>query len=53
MVIPTLEGGLSFDNSSASIITFPASNSHPHMALQNGDEVLVPDVVCDILLYKD
>lgn len=45
MIIPTNPDPLHFDNSSASVITLPASNSHPHMALQHDQEVLVPDVV--------
>ena len=44
-IIPTSSDPLHF--SSASTITFPAPVSHPHMALQNVDEVLVPDLGAD------
>jgi 6-phosphogluconolactonase (cycloisomerase 2 family) len=46
-VIPTTSDPLHFDKSSMPI-TFPAPNggsSHPHMALQHGPEVFVPDLV--------
>ncbi|KAL0581419.1 hypothetical protein V5O48_000573 [Marasmius crinis-equi] len=45
-IIPTTSP-LTFANDSAPVITFPlqASNvSHPHMALEHGQEVLVPDL---------
>jgi len=45
MVIPTASTGLTFD--AASLITFPAEVSHPHMALQHGSEILVPDLGAD------
>ncbi|KAI0055287.1 putative isomerase YbhE [Artomyces pyxidatus] len=44
LIVPT-SGPLDFDN--ASPITFPAAVSHPHMALEHGDEVLVPDLGAD------
>ncbi|THH03776.1 hypothetical protein EW145_g6014 [Phellinidium pouzarii] len=48
MVIPTTFDPLHFDTSSATkLITFPAAVSHPHMALENGKEVLVPDLGAD------
>ncbi|KAH8109447.1 putative isomerase YbhE [Phellopilus nigrolimitatus] len=45
-IIPTTTDPLHF-NASSELITFPASVSHPHMAVQNGDEVLVPDLGAD------
>lgn len=42
LIMPT-SNPLDFE--SGSLITFPAEVSHPHMALQNGNEVLVPDLV--------
>lgn len=42
-VIPTTSDPLHFGSSS--LITFPATVSHPHMVLQNGNEILVPDLV--------
>ncbi|EPQ50586.1 hypothetical protein GLOTRDRAFT_141401 [Gloeophyllum trabeum ATCC 11539] len=45
-IIPTSYGGLVFDKN-ASLITFPPPEgnlSHPHEAIQNGAEVLVPDL---------
>lgn len=44
-IIPTSSDPLHFG--SASTIEFPAAVSHPHMALQNGEEVLVPDLGAD------
>ncbi|KAA1472645.1 putative isomerase YbhE [Dentipellis sp. KUC8613] len=44
-IIPTTPDAVHFDNSS--LITFPAPVSHPHMALQHGSEVLVPDLGAD------
>jgi 6-phosphogluconolactonase (cycloisomerase 2 family) len=54
-IIPTTNGGLNFD-ASAGNITFPIPTggegvSHPHMALQYGNEVLVPDLVCFFLFW--
>lgn len=43
--MPTASDPLVFDDSSAPLITFPADVSHPHMALENGEEVLIPDLV--------
>jgi len=45
-IIPTTFDPMHFATN-ASTITFPASVSHPHMALQNGEEVLVPDLGAD------
>ncbi|TFK50329.1 putative isomerase YbhE [Heliocybe sulcata] len=45
-IVPTTNGGLLFDKT-APLITFPppaGGVSHPHMAIQNGAEVLVPDL---------
>jgi len=44
-ITPTTSDPLQFE--SAQPITFPAPVSHPHMALENGDEVLVPDLGAD------
>ncbi|OCB91011.1 putative isomerase YbhE [Sanghuangporus baumii] len=46
-IIPTASDPLDFDDSSAPLITFPATVSHPHMALENDEEVLVPDLGAD------
>ncbi|KAH8109437.1 putative isomerase YbhE [Phellopilus nigrolimitatus] len=47
-IIPTTGDPLHFDTSNATeTIAFPAPVSHPHMALQNGNEVLVPDLGAD------
>lgn len=46
--IPTSSDGETFNPSAASSITFtpPAGGvSHPHMALEYGDEVFIPDLV--------
>ncbi|KAI0313954.1 putative isomerase YbhE [Amylostereum chailletii] len=40
--IPTTDGGLDFG--SPQTISFPANVSHPHMAVEHGEEVLVPDL---------
>lgn len=49
-IIPTTTDPLHFATN-ASLITFPAPVSHPHMALEHaiegGFEVLVPDLVSD------
>ncbi|KAG7440486.1 putative isomerase YbhE [Guyanagaster necrorhizus] len=45
-IIPTTSTPLDFDNT-ASVISFPTPSggvSHPHMALEYGSEVLVPDL---------
>ncbi|EJD08471.1 putative isomerase YbhE [Fomitiporia mediterranea MF3/22] len=47
MIIPTTSDPLHFDTSSAGLIAFPAPVSHPHMAVEHGDEVLVPDLGAD------
>lgn len=47
-IIPTTNNGLTFDNFAPTITLPPPSTptvSHPHMALQHGEEVLVPDLV--------
>jgi Lactonase, 7-bladed beta-propeller len=50
-IVPTTAFALYFDDSSAPEITFPLTStspkavSHPHMALEYNDEVLVPDLV--------
>ncbi|KAI0343791.1 putative isomerase YbhE [Trametopsis cervina] len=46
LIIPTTTDPLHFSNS-ASLITFPASVSHPHMAVQYNNEVFVPDLGAD------
>jgi 6-phosphogluconolactonase (cycloisomerase 2 family) len=46
-IIPTTSDPLHFARNSA-LITFPPPEggvSHPHMALQNGNEIFVPDLV--------
>ncbi|KAK7435793.1 hypothetical protein VKT23_019491 [Stygiomarasmius scandens] len=57
-IIPLTEKGLGFDDSasSAGLITFPIPTaptsenvSHPHMALEVGPEVFVPDLGGDII----
>ena len=45
-IVPTEDDPLQFV-ANASLISFPADVSHPHMAVQNGDEVLVPDLGAD------
>ncbi|KAJ3554002.1 hypothetical protein NM688_g3325 [Phlebia brevispora] len=47
MIVPTTPDALHFSVSEAPLITFPAPVSHPHMALQHGDEVFVPDLGAD------
>jgi len=50
-IIPTTSGMQKFDGS-APLITFPHASgavSHPHMALQYNDEVLVPDLGGDTI----
>lgn len=50
-IIPTTSSPLTFDNS-ASTITFPppvGGVSHPHMALQHGNEILVSDLVSPLV----
>ncbi|KAI0050553.1 putative isomerase YbhE [Auriscalpium vulgare] len=44
LILPTFNA---IDFGSAPLITFPASVSNPHMALENGNEVLVPDLGAD------
>lgn len=46
-VIPTTSGSLIFDQNSA-VETFPQKPntvSHPHMVLEHGNEIFVPDLV--------
>lgn len=46
-VVPTTNFGVAFDNS-AGVISFPqpvGTISHPHMAVQFGNEIFVPDLV--------
>ncbi|CAL1710954.1 unnamed protein product [Somion occarium] len=45
LIIPTTTDPLHF--ASANLIQFPAAVSHPHMALQHGSEVLIPDLGAD------
>ncbi|KAI0794979.1 putative isomerase YbhE [Abortiporus biennis] len=45
MIIPTTSDPLHFG--SAPLITFPFTGSHPHMALQHGSEVFIPDLGAD------
>ncbi|KAI0046974.1 putative isomerase YbhE [Auriscalpium vulgare] len=47
LIVPTTDA-LGF-SSAESLITFPASVSHPHMALQHEAEVLVPDLGADTI----
>ena len=53
-IIQTTESGHHFDQEEVTpIVTFPrlASNaSHPHMALEHAEEILVPDLVSSIQL---
>ncbi|ETW75177.1 hypothetical protein HETIRDRAFT_390749 [Heterobasidion irregulare TC 32-1] len=46
-VIPTSPDALHFDADAATLITFPAPVSHPHMILEHGNEILVPDLGAD------
>ncbi|KAJ7852583.1 Lactonase, 7-bladed beta-propeller-domain-containing protein [Mycena leptocephala] len=46
-IIPTVKGGTEFDNSTSVLVTFPpppGGVSNPHMALEHGKEVFVPDL---------
>lgn len=43
-MIPTTSDPLHFATN-ANLITFPAEVSHPHMVLQHGEEIFVPDLV--------
>ncbi|KAJ7214925.1 Lactonase, 7-bladed beta-propeller-domain-containing protein [Mycena pura] len=46
-VIPTVDGGTKFDNSTSVLVEFtppPGGASNPHMALEHGNEVFVPDL---------
>ena len=43
MIIPTIDAATF--TTDANVIQFPAPKSNPHMALQAGNEVLVPDLV--------
>ncbi|KAJ6615216.1 Lactonase, 7-bladed beta-propeller-domain-containing protein [Mycena sp. CBHHK59/15] len=46
-IIPTVEGGTHFDNSTSVLITFPPPEggvSNPHMAFEYGGEIFVPDL---------
>ncbi|KAF7354367.1 Isomerase YbhE [Mycena venus] len=46
-IIPTVAGGTKFDNSTSVLLTFPpppGGVSNPHMALEHGNEVFVPDL---------
>ncbi|KAI0260749.1 Lactonase, 7-bladed beta-propeller-domain-containing protein [Gloeopeniophorella convolvens] len=45
LIVPTANNALSFE--SAPLISFPAPVSHPHMAVEHGSEVLVPDLGAD------
>ncbi|CDO70095.1 hypothetical protein BN946_scf184806.g22 [Trametes cinnabarina] len=44
LVVPTQEDPLEFTEG-APLISFPAAVSHPHMALEVGQEVFVPDLI--------
>lgn len=46
-VIPTTNSPLHFQSNDAPLITFPRPTgvSHPHMVLEHGQEILVPDLV--------
>ncbi|KAF7373083.1 Isomerase YbhE [Mycena sanguinolenta] len=47
-IIPTVNGGTKFDNSTTVLVTFPPpfnGTSNPHMAYEHGNEVFVPDLV--------
>ncbi|KAI0674303.1 putative isomerase YbhE [Trametes maxima] len=48
LIIPTSEGGLQFAED-APLISFPANVSHPHMAVEVGKEVFVPDLGADTI----
>ena len=53
-IIQMTESGLHFDQEEvAAIVTFPrlaGVASHPHMAFEHGDEILVPDLVSSLQL---
>ena len=53
-IIQTTESGLHFDQEEVTpIVTFPrlvGVASHPHMAFEHGDEILVPDLVRSLQL---
>ncbi|KAJ3483213.1 hypothetical protein NLI96_g6466 [Meripilus lineatus] len=46
LIIPTARDPMHFARN-AGLISFPASVSHPHMAVQHGNEVFVPDLGAD------
>ncbi|KAH9896867.1 putative isomerase YbhE [Cubamyces lactineus] len=48
LIIPTEEDPLQFTEG-APLISFPAAVSHPHMALEVGSEVFVPDLGADTI----
>ncbi|KAI9063641.1 putative isomerase YbhE [Trametes sanguinea] len=48
LVVPTEEDPLEFTEG-APLISFPAAVSHPHMALEVGEEVFVPDLGADTI----
>ncbi|KAJ7853794.1 putative isomerase YbhE [Mycena olivaceomarginata] len=46
-IIPTTNGGTKFDNSTSVLLNFPPPEggvSNPHMALEHGNEIFVPDL---------
>ncbi|KAJ6596340.1 Lactonase, 7-bladed beta-propeller-domain-containing protein [Mycena vulgaris] len=46
-IIPTVNGGTKFDNATSLLLTFappPGGVSHPHMAVEHGKEVFIPDL---------
>ncbi|KAF8142704.1 Lactonase, 7-bladed beta-propeller-domain-containing protein [Mycena galopus ATCC 62051] len=46
-IVPTIDNGSKFDNSTTVLVTFPpppGDVSNPHMAYEHGDEVFVPDL---------
>jgi hypothetical protein len=51
-IVQTTESGLYFDQEEVTpIVTFPRLDggaSHPHMAVEHGDEILVPDLVSSL-----
>jgi hypothetical protein len=57
VVIPTEGSGLTFNNNSpAPVITFPVNPgtlSHPHMVLEHGSEILIPDLVSATPHFRD
>ncbi len=53
-IIPTTGAALRFDQS-ASVITFPKKPntvSHPHMAVEHGNEIFVPDLVRSVYPFS-